>query len=113
MHDERTLNKEDGNVVAHNVPITLLGVELDGEAAGIADGISAATRALDGREADKDRRLAAGVGEDFGGSVLGSRVVEYSEVAVRSGSAGVHDALWDALVVEPVDLFERSVICEL
>lgn len=58
------LDEEDGNVVPNDIPIALLGVELDSEAADITDGIRRTPRAQNGREAYKDRGGAASVVED-------------------------------------------------
>jgi hypothetical protein len=52
------LDEKDGDVVAYDVPVALLGVELDGKAAHITDGIGRATASQDGREAKKDWCLA-------------------------------------------------------
>ena len=45
------LNEEDRNVVANNIPIALIGVELYGETADIANSISTASTTLNGGEA--------------------------------------------------------------
>lgn len=37
------LNKEDWNIVAHDIPIAFLGIELDGETTDVSDRISAPT----------------------------------------------------------------------
>jgi len=52
------LDEEDGDIVADNVPVALLRVELDSEAADIAYCVGAATAAEDGREANEDGCLA-------------------------------------------------------
>jgi predicted acyl esterase len=46
----RVLDEENGNVVTNNVPVALLGVELDGETANITDGICRTTAAQYSRE---------------------------------------------------------------
>ena len=54
---DRVLNEEDGNVVADQIEVAFLGIELDGEAAHVARQVGRAARADDGREAHEDRRL--------------------------------------------------------
>lgn len=72
-------------------------VHLDCEAAGVADGVGAASRAEHGREPNEERRLVADLGEDLGAGHVGERGVQL-ERAVGAGAASVHDALRDALV---------------
>ena len=50
------LDEEDRDVVADQIPIAFLGVELDGKAAHVAGEIERAFRAGDGAEAHEDRR---------------------------------------------------------
>ena len=52
------LDEEHWDVVANNVPVTLLRVELDSETANIPNSVSTATRTLDSRESNKDWRLS-------------------------------------------------------
>ena len=55
----RVLDEEDRNVVADQVPVAFVGVELDGEAADVARGVLAAAFAGHGREPDEHRRALA------------------------------------------------------
>ena len=100
---DRVLDEEDRDVVADEVPVALLGVELDGEAADVAGQVGRALVAGDGREADERRRLLALALEEVGPGDVGERAVVL-EVAVDAEAAGVDDALGDALVVEVEDL---------
>jgi hypothetical protein len=52
----RVLDEEDRDVVAHQVPVAFVGVELDGKAAHIARRIGRAAFAGDGGEAGEHRR---------------------------------------------------------
>jgi hypothetical protein len=72
----------------------------------------AAARALDGAEADEDGRAARRIGEHGRIGVLARAVVVDLEIAVRAGAARMHDALGDALVVEPHDLLARDLVLE-
>ena len=100
---DRVLDEEDRDVVADEVPVALLGVELDGEAADVAGEVGRALAAGDGREADEDRGLLALALEEVGPGDVGERLVVL-EVAVGAVAAGVDDPLGDALVVEVEDL---------
>jgi len=97
--------------VPHNVPIPLLRVELDGEAAHLASGLGGAVLAEDGREASEDGRLDADLGEDLCERDVLERRVEL-EGAVRTGAASVHDALGDALVVKVRDALARDRVVD-
>ena len=108
---DRVLDEEDRDVVADEVPVALLGVELHGEAAHVAGEVGRALAAGDGREADEDGRLLAGALEEVGPGDVGERLVVL-EVAVRPEAAGVDDALGDALVVEVEDLLAEVEVLE-
>lgn len=97
------LYEEDGDVVAHDIPISLGSVELDGEATDIADCVCRASTAKDGGEANKEGCLAGGIGEDAGvGHILG-RLVE-SKGTESSGATGVDDSLGNTFMIKTVDL---------
>ena len=66
---DRVLDEEDRNVVADEIPVALLGVELDGEAAHVARRVDRAGAAGHGREPGEDRRPLADLGQDLGGRV--------------------------------------------
>ena len=103
----RILNEEDRNVVSNNVPVALIGIELDSEASHISNSIGRATATKDGREAKEDRSCARCVGEDASRShICGG--LEECELAEGAGAACMDDTLWNAFVVEAVDL-EESV----
>lgn len=56
---QRIAEKEDGRVVADDVPVSLLGVELDREAANVALGVSRTALSGNGGEADEYRGFLA------------------------------------------------------
>ena len=62
----RVLDEEHRDVVADEVPVAFVRVELDREAAHVARGVGRAALADDGREAHEHRRALAGLGEDRG-----------------------------------------------
>ena len=108
---DRVLDEEDRDVVADEVPVALLGVELHGEAADVAGQVGRALAAGDGREAHEGRRLLAGPLEQVGPGDVGERLVVL-EVAVGPEAAGVDDALGDALVVEVEDLLAEVEVLQ-
>src|SRR3954471_28682 len=120
MDDVRKLDgvadEEDGEVVAHEVPVAVLGVELHREAARITGDLGGVAAADDGREADGERGLLAGLLEQLGAGVGGCRFVADLpgglEFAVAHEAAGVHHALGDALAVEVGDLLEELIVLQ-
>ena len=107
----RVLDEEHRDVVADEVPVAFVGVELDREAAHVARGIGRAALAGNGGEADEHRRALAGLGEDRRARQLRQRLVAF-EIAVRARSARMHDALGNALVIEVRDLLAQDEIFE-
>ena len=105
------LNEEDRHVVAHQVVIAFLRVELDGETAHVAHGIGRAARPLHRRKTHIDRCLHCGVLQECGLGVLAHRLVDL-EHAMGGRTARMHDALGDAFVVEMRDLFTHDEIFE-
>ena len=57
---DRVLDEEDRNVVADQIPIALLGIELHGEAAHVARRVDRAGAARDGRKAREHRVFSPG-----------------------------------------------------
>ena len=107
----RVLDEEDGDVVADEVPVALVGVELDREAAHVARRVGRAALAGDRREAHEHRRPLADLGERRRAS-CSSSCGRALEEAVRRRAARVHDALGNALVVEVRDLLAQDEILE-
>jgi hypothetical protein len=113
---DRVANEEHGQVVADEIPVAVLGVELHGESAGIPRHLGGVAPANHGGEADGERRLLA-----FLLKQLRSRVLRRGLVANRAGrlelpvadeAARVHDPLRDALAVEVADLLEEVIVLE-
>lgn len=103
MHHVRELHpvpdEKDRHVVSHQIPVPFSRVELDGEAAGVADRLGRAALMDDGREARDDRGLGSRRAEEVGAGQVRD-VVGGLEEALGGGAAGVDDALRDALAVE-------------
>src|SRR5690606_11870958 len=113
---DRVADEEDGQVVADEIPVAVLGVELDGKAAGVACDFGGIAAADHRGEADRQRRLLAGLLEQLGAGVFRSRLIaDFSgclELAVADEAARMHHALGDALAVEMADLLEELIILE-
>jgi hypothetical protein len=97
------LDEEDGNVVANNIPVALLGVELYCEAADVANCVGTATAAEDRGEADEDGCLPRLVGQDRGKCQILS-ALEDPEGTKSTGTPGMDNSLGNTLMVEAVDL---------
>ena len=91
--------KNTGMLLPDQVPVALARVELDREAARVADRLGRAALVDDGREARDDGRLHPRRAEEVGAGQVRD-VVRRLEEALGRGAAGVDDALRDALAVE-------------
>src|SRR5690606_18737928 len=68
---ERVAEKEHGGVIADQVPVAFFGVELHGDTADVALGVSRAALARNGREANEHGSFFADFGKDLGLGVFG------------------------------------------
>ena len=113
---DRVADEEDRQVVADEVPVAVLGIELDGKSARIARDFGRIAAADDGRKANRERRLLPLLLEQLGARVLRRRLVadhaRRFELAVADEPARVHDPLRDALAIEVADLFEEVVVLQ-
>ena len=97
------LNEEDWNVIAHDIPIALLSVELDGKASHITHCVGATSRSKDCRKSQEDRCGSRSVSQNPStGHIFGAFVeLEGSE---STGTAGMDYSFGDTLVVKMVCL---------
>jgi hypothetical protein len=105
------LDEEHRDVVADEIPVALIGVELHRESANIASRVGRAPLAEDRREAHKDRRLLAYLREERRPRDIRERLGALEETVGRR-PARVDDALGNALVVEVRDLFAEDEVLE-
>jgi len=105
----RVLDEEDRDVVADQIPVAFVGVELDGEAARVARRIDRAALASNGREAHEDRRDLARLLEGSRAGEFSQRLVGF-EITVRGRPACMNDALGNAFVVEVGDLLAQDEV---
>ena len=95
---ERIADEEDGRVVAHQIPVALVGVELHGKAAHVTLGVGRAHLTGHGGKARDQRRDLAHLREDAGTGIARD-VLGDGEGAEGAPALGVDDALGDALAV--------------
>jgi len=93
------LDKEDGDVVGHQVIVTVLGVEFCSKAADVPNGIRRTPGTHHSGKAYKDRGLLAGVLKETGFGILGHGFIDL-EVAVGTKAPGMDHPLGDAFMIE-------------
>ena len=108
---DAVLDEEHRHVVADQVEVALVGVELHRETAGVADRVGRPAGAEHGREPGEDSVFVPFLPRKPA-LVTDGRVAVGLEHAVRGGAAGVHHALRDALVVEVGDLLPQVEVLQ-
>ncbi|MNH20563.1 hypothetical protein D3C79_803390 [compost metagenome] len=99
-------DEEDRGVVAHQIPVALLGIELEGEAAHVALGIGGALLPGHGGEAQEHRGLLADAVEQVG-LAEPADVVGQGKGAVGAGALSVNHSLRDPLPIEMRQLLHQ------
>ena len=121
-------DEEDGRVVAHQVPVPLLRVELDCEPPGVPGRVSRAALPAHRGEPHGQRGLLPHLAEYPGLAVLGDVVrylfspvrmlgrpsvkYFYLEITKGSGPLGVDHSLGDSLPVEVSELLDKDVVLQ-
>ncbi len=108
---DRILNEEDGNVVADDVPVAALRIQLHGKPADVAREVERALAADDRRETHERRRHLAATLEQVRARDVGKRIVSF-EKPVRAEAARVHDAFGYSFVIEMKKLFAKVKVFE-
>ena len=103
--------EEDRRVVAHQIPVALLGIELHGKAPDVPLGVGGAALAGHRGKAEEAVGLLADLGEDLGLGILGD-VVGDGKGAVGAGALGVHAPLGDHLPVEVGEFLQEPDILQ-
>jgi hypothetical protein len=103
---DRVAHEERRRVVADEVVVALVGVELEREPARVADRVGAAHLAGHGGEAGEDRRALADLREEARRRPLGDVGGDLEE-AVGAAALGVDDPLGDPLSVEVLQLLHK------
>src|SRR5664279_1224511 len=92
-------DEEDGQVIAYNIVVALLGIELRGESPHVPYRVCRSSATGDSGEPDEDRRLLAWVLQEFGRGVFSHGFVNL-EISEGSRAFGMHDPLWNPLPIE-------------
>ena len=103
---QRITDEEDGGVVADEVPVALVGIELDRKATHVTFGVGCPHLAGDGGETRDQRGDLAHFGKEAGTGV-GGDIVGDGEGAEGAPALGVDDTFGDALAVLVGELFEQ------
>ena len=101
--------KKTRYVVADDIPVAFLGIELDRKSTDVACKVRRAFVSRHRGEADEGGRLLAGASEHVGSGDFGERLV-CLEKAMRAKAARMHDPLGYALVVEVEELLSEMEI---
>ena len=107
----RVLDEEDRDVVADEIPIPFVRVELHREPTHVPGGVGRTSFAEDGRKADEDRCLFPNFTKERRAGELGDSLGTFED-AVRRGAARMHNPLGDAFVVEVSDLLPKDEVLE-
>ena len=108
---QRVADEEDRGVVADEVVVAVLGVELHRETPWVTGGVGRALRTGDRGEADEDLGLLADLGEEFAW-VYSRDVLGHLEGAAGADADRVHHPLRDPLAVEVRELFQQVVVLQ-
>ena len=103
---QRIANEEHRGVVAHQVPVALLGVKLEGEAAHVAFCVGGALLTGHGGEAQEHRGLLAD-GIEQVGLAEGADVMGHGKGAVGARAFSVNHPLRDPFPIEVSQLFHQ------
>ncbi len=105
------LNEKHGHVVAHQIEVSLLGVELYREAARVTHRIRRSSGPDDRGEAHEDRRLSCGILEEFGFRDGSHRLVDLKDPWAADATS-MNDSFWNTLMVKVRDLLAQMKILE-
>ncbi len=103
------LNKEDRDIVSHDVPVALLSVEFNGKAANISRKVNGSLATRDCREPDKCRSAFALALKQIGPGVFRKRLVILKKT-MSPIAASMHNALRNALVVKVENLLSKMEV---
>ena len=107
----RILNEKYRNIVADEIPVALIGIELHGKAAHVARRVRRSALAGDRGEAHEHRRDLSRIGERRRAGQIRERLVGLEE-SMRPRAPRVHDALGNSFVIEMRDLLAQHEIFE-
>src|ERR1700676_5217568 len=108
---QRIAEEKDWSIVSDDVPISVLGIELESKPADIALRIGRPAFPSDGRKAREHRRLLSNLRQNRCLGVLGD-VVSRGESSMRPPAFGVHPALRNDLAIKMCELLDQPDILE-
>src|SRR6202007_2344864 len=108
---QRIAKEKDRSIVTDDVPISLLGVELESKAADIALRVGCPAFPSDGRKAREHRRLLSNLRKNRCLGVL-CDVVSGRESSMRPPAFGVHPALRNDLAIKVCELLDQPDVLE-
>jgi hypothetical protein len=108
---QRVAEEEHRRIVADDVPVAFLGIELERGSADIPLGVGGTTLAGNGREAGEHRGLLADRVEDLCLGEAGN-VVRHRKGAMGAPAFRVHTALGDHLAVEVSQLLDKPDVLQ-
>jgi hypothetical protein len=100
---DRILNEENRDVVSDEVPVTLVGVELNSEPTHVSNSISASSATLNGGKSNKHGGVPRGIGQNASHCHVFGALLQ-PEGSEGTSSTGVNDSLGDTLMVESMNL---------
>lgn len=104
-------DEENRRVVAHQVPDSLISVELDGEPTGVPHGVGRTTFTTDRRESYSNTRTFPDPIENTCLRILGN-VMSHLEIPKSSGSLGVNHTFRDPFTVKMCNLINVGGVLE-
>src|SRR5262245_60959 len=108
---ERIAEKKDWRIVSNDIPIAVLGVELERSPADITLRIGCPALPSDGRKAREQRRLFSNLRKNRRFGVLGD-VVSRRERSIRPPALGMHPALRNDLAIKVCELLDEPDVLE-
>src|ERR1700694_2320589 len=99
-------DEEDRQVVADQVPVSLIRIELNCKAARIAGRLGRTAEIHHRREPHEDRSLLAGRREEGRHRML-REIRARDKDALSTGAARVNDAFWNTLTIEAGELLDK------
>ena len=108
---QRITQEEDRRVVAHQIPVSFLRIELQGKTTDVALGVGGTTLAGYRRDAGEEVCLLADRGENFGAGVLGD-VVRDRKRPVGTGTFGMHPSFGDDFTIKMGEFFQEPDVLQ-
>src|SRR5277367_893523 len=108
---QRIAKEKDRGIIPNDIPVSVLGVELESKSADIALRIGCPAFPSDGREAREHRRLLPNLRKNCCLGVIGN-VVSRRKSSVRTPAFGVHPALRNDLAVKMCELLDQPDVLE-